>query len=53
MRIKLLTGLATMTRVYDAGAIVVWPDAADARRLIAAGYAEAVEDAAPASKGAK
>lgn len=44
MRIKLLTGVATMTRVYDSGSVVDWPDRADAERLIRAGCAEAVAE---------
>lgn len=44
MRIKLLTGLATMARVYDRGEEVVWPDRADALRLIKAGYAVACDE---------
>lgn len=39
MRIELLTGVATMSRTYEAGDVVDWPDKADAERMIKAGIA--------------
>ncbi len=42
VRIRLLTGLATMTRVYDAGWEGEW-DRTDAQRLVKAGYAEIID----------
>lgn len=44
MKIKLLVSAVTMSRAYDAGSVVDWPDRADAERLIRAGVAEAVTD---------
>lgn len=43
MRIRLLVGMAGPHGAWPPGDIVEWPDRDDALRLIAAGYAEAVD----------
>lgn len=58
MPIRILTSLATCpqngpARSYEKGDEVTWPDKADAKRLIAAGYAESLEPAEPEPKAKK
>jgi len=43
MRIRIKVSMAGSTGAWDAGQTVDWPDAQDARRLIASGHAENAE----------
>ena len=49
MKIRMLTSISGTTGSYAEGDIVDWPDDKDAKRLIAAGFAEKP----PAAKGKK
>lgn len=44
MKVKVLTGIATLKRTYNQGDECEWPNDEDAQNLIDAGYLEPVED---------
>lgn len=50
MQLKILGAIVTDVRGYKQGDLVYWPDAEDAARLIAAGFAEAVVEEAKDAK---